>query len=405
MPIRLGRRPHWIVVTASLAVLLTATAVAVHAEPPANSAAAAKPGASGTAGATGMTGASGSASAAPSASGSPTTAASGPHMLSFGIAYGGGLFDESDTQLATSLNDAVAVGAKWARTDLPWDLVQPSGPSQFKWASVDRVVNAAKARGLKLLPIIDAPPTWARSSACKTQEACPPASATAYANFAAAAAARYAPLGVHAWEIWNEPNLGARWLPKPDPAAYQKLLAAASTAVRHADKHAFIVLGGLAAVNTVPSLNYLSAFDFLTAVAQLGGLKSVNAVGFHPYTMPVLASVGENFTTISSARDNLVAVLQNYGEPDMPIWLTESGAQVNEPNPPSDPIQLQAAYATDLVQTVSQNAHVGADFWFSDGDFPKANLAYGLRDPSGNPRPVFNALKTAIASCGCNSKQ
>jgi hypothetical protein len=326
-------------------------------------------------------------------------------MLSFGIAYGGGLFDETDAQLATSLDDAVAVGAKWARTDLPWDLVQPSSPSQYKWQGVDRVVNAAKARGLKLLPIIDAPPTWARASACKTQEACPPASATAYANFAAAAAARYAPLGVHAWEIWNEPNIGVRWLPKPDPTAYEKLLAATSTAVRHADRHAFIVLGGLAAVNTVPSQNYDSAFDFLTTVAQLGGLKDVNAVGFHPYTMPVLASVGENFTTISSARDNLVAVLQKYDAPSLPIWLTESGAQVNEPNPPSDPIQLQAAYATDLVQTVAQNPHVGADFWFSDQDFPKANLAYGLRGPDGKPRPVLNTLKTAIASCGCNSKQ
>src|SRR5581483_5800273 len=174
-----------------------------------------------------------------------------------------------------------------------------------------------------------------------------------------------------------------------------------------ADSHAFIVLGGLAAVPTQPSINYVSPFDFLTAVAALGGTKYVNAVGYHPYSLPTLPSVAANFQLISSSRDNLVAVLQKYGTPDVSIWLTESGAQVSEAlnAQVTDPLALQAAYATDLVQTVALNGHVGADFWFSDEDFPKAGLLYGLRDGGGKLRPAFNALKTAIASCGCNSKQ
>jgi hypothetical protein len=370
-----------------LVVATAATAGAVHAEPAAK--AAVGPGRSTAA-----------------AKSSPSPSSAGPHLVSFGIAYGGALLNESDAALGRSLDDAVAVGAKWIRTDLPWDLVQPSGPNGYTWGAVDRVVTAANKRGLKILPILDAPPFWARESACKTQVNCPPASDSAYAHFAAVAAARYAPRGVHAWEIWNEPNIPV-WLPKPDPAAYEKLLAATSAALRKADRHAFIVLGGLAAVPTQPSSNFVSAFDFLTAVAELGGTKYVDAVGYHPYSLPTLPSGAANFQAISGARDNLVAVLQKFGTPGVSVWLTETGAQVNEKlgGTITDPLALQAAYATDLVQTVAQNGHVGADFWFSDEDFPKSNLLYGLRDAGGKLRPAFDALKTAIASCGCDSKQ
>jgi hypothetical protein len=375
-------------VAASLVVATGATAVAVQAEPVTTA-----------------------AHAGASAKSSLSPANAGPHKLNFGIAYGSVLLDESDAALAKSLNDAVAVGAKWVRTDLPWDLVQPSGPNQYNWQGVDRVVAAANARGLKLLPILDAPPYWARKSVCKTQVNCPPASVSTYAHFAAAAAARYAPRGVHAWEIWNEPNIGV-WLPKPDPAAYERLLAATSAALRKADREAFVVLGGLAAVQTLPSAKFVSAFDFLTAVAKLGGTRYVNAVGFHPYSLPTLPSVAGYFQAISGARDNLVSVLQKYGTPKVSIWLTETGAQVSEkvagqaPNPKSPAaLQLQAAYATDLVQTVAANGHVGADFWYSDQDFPRSNLYFGLRAADGSPRPAFNALKTAIASCGCNSNK
>jgi len=390
MPIRRGRRrSHWIVVATCLAVLATATAVAVRAEPAAKGASAgARPGGSSTG----------------SATLSPTSTSGGPHPLSFGIAYGGALLNQSAKQLGRSLDDAVALGVKWVRTDLPWDLVQPSGPRQYDWSSVDRVVNAAAARGLKVLPILNNPPYWARSSACKTQADCAPAGDSAYASFAAAAATRYAPKGVHAWEIWNEPNIGV-WLPHPDPAAYEKLLAAASTALRRADRDAFVVLGGLAAVPTQPGSNYISAFDFLTAVARLGGTKYVNAVGYHPYSLPTLPSAAPTFQTISGTRDNLVAVLQEYGTPDVSIWLTETGAQVSEAKVgvTADPLRFQATYATDLVQTVARNPHVGADFWFSDQDFP--GLVYGLHGSDGSPRPAFAALKAAIASCRCDSER
>lgn len=45
-------------------------------------------------------------------------------------------------------------------------------------------------------------------------------------------AARYEPLGVEAFEIWNEPDTSRSWKPAPDPAAYAALLRAAYPAVK-----------------------------------------------------------------------------------------------------------------------------------------------------------------------------
>jgi hypothetical protein len=399
MSLSTGRRSHWVVVASCLVVVALATAFAVYDEPASKGA---------TAGRTGAAPASGSATAGATAG---QGRGAGAHRVEFGLAYGSSLFAESDAALAASLDDAVTLGAVYIRTDLPWDSVQETGPAQYDWGEFDRIATAARVRGLKIDAILDDPPYWARQTSCHATESCPPADVAAFAAFASAAATRYAPLGVHTWEVWNEPNIRV-WAPQPDPAAYEKLLKAASAALRAADPKAFVILGGLAAVPTDPKSKYVSAFDFLTAVAKLGGTKYVDAVGFHPYSLPTLPSVAANFQTVSAARDNLVAVLQQYGTPKVSIWLTETGAQVNQgvANLPANQVAtpnaeaVQAAYATDLVKTVKANPNVGADFWYSDMDAPQAALYFGLRGADGKARPSFDALKNAIANCGCAEK-
>jgi hypothetical protein len=69
--------------------------------------------------------------------------------------------------------------------------------------------------------------------------------ARAYATFAGAAAARYSARGVHAYEIWNEPNNASFWAPRADGARYAGLLKAASASIRRADANATIVTGGM----------------------------------------------------------------------------------------------------------------------------------------------------------------
>ena len=371
-----GRR-HWSVVASAFLLAAAATGLAVaHDSGPAQAQAAA----------------------------TATGAGTGSRALSFGLDYSDTLPWESDSQLAASLQDAVDLGAKWIRVDLAWeDYQSTSAAFAPDFARFDRVVDAANARGLHILATIDFPPVWARESGCAGNPACPPAEPSQYAAFAAEAAARYAPMGVHTWEIWTEPNIKS-WAPQPDAAAYARLLSKATRAIHGADSSAFVVLGGLAASQPHPGDPYIAAPDFIREVAAAGGLGGVDAVGYHPYPNQSVAT-SSTVESIDSTPDNLVSALSQAGVPTMPIWITETGFSIAEevksaPNAKTVATQeaQQAQVAKDLVHVLAHTPNVTAMFWFSDQDKLSANLTYGLRTQDGVRRPVFGALKSAIGA-------
>jgi arabinogalactan endo-1,4-beta-galactosidase len=334
-----------------------------------------------------------------------------------GISYGDTLTWKSDAAMAKGLGDAVAVGAKWVRVDLSWNNIQPESQYTYQWERFDRVAKAAKAKGLKVLAVVAYTPKWARVAGCTSGQNCAPADPDTFATFAKLAAQRYSAMGVHTWEVWNEENISF-WRPKPDPAGYTDLLRATSKALRAGDSKAFVVMGGFAITKTVKGKR-MSPLDFLTAVAKLGGTKYVDAIGYHPYNYPTLPSAtpgtGTPFETISTVQENLVAVLAKYGTPDVPIWITETGAPTSGPGAVSDGTLTtpdvshvtearQAEIATDTVTTSVANPHVGAMFWYTDQDLAVAkdkkgrSMYYGLRRYDGSKKPAYEALKKALTA-------
>lgn len=119
----------------------------------------------------------------------------------------------SDAQVDADLDAMVATGAKWLRFDFDWASAELS-PGSYRWTYIDRVVHKARARGLRILATPAYTPTWARPAG--TTDKHPPTDPATYAAFVGAAARRYAPLGVHHWEIWNEPNVQQFWQPAPN---------------------------------------------------------------------------------------------------------------------------------------------------------------------------------------------
>ena len=128
-------------------------------------------------------------------------------------------------------------------------------------------------------------PAWARPAGAVSGK-CAPADPAQFAAFAAAAVRRYAPQGIHTWEIWNEPYLLTCWRPAVDPAGYVQLLQVTVAAMRQEDPQAFIVSGGLAPGGSSDAGN-LSQLDFLAQMCALGANHLVDAIGYHPYTYPV----------------------------------------------------------------------------------------------------------------------
>jgi len=336
--------------------------------------------------------------------------------LQMGLSYGDRLVWMSDAQLAAALDDAVILGTRVVRADLSWDNIQHDGPRDFRWSLFDRVVKAAAARELTMLPIITYTPAWARKRGC-TDPFCAPRDPAAFAKFARAAAVRYAPQGVHTWEIWNEPNTVAFWKPAPSAEAYAKLLKATATQLKAVDPSARVILGGLAAVQSAD--RNVSPVDFLDVAAARGATKVVDAVAYHPYTYPFLASTRTTFSTPWEKMDttgqrSIRDVLTARGTPKMPIWITEYGAPTNGPGTSSDgegavpdstthvSEARQATIAADSVRTAMLDPYVTALVWFTDRDpsYDRSSSEnfYGLRRANGTAKPAFAALRNAIAA-------
>jgi hypothetical protein len=321
----------------------------------------------------------------------------------FGIAYGDVLPWMTPDRLRSALHDAVAVGATWVRLDFSWADVQPNGPGTYRWAGLDRVVATARALGLNVLPTLAYTPRWARPTGCHSAM-CAPASDAAFARFARAAAERYAPEGVRAWEIWNEENTPGFWKPAPSAAQYVTLLDATAAAIRSVDSTAFIVSGGLTATLTLKGA--VDTRIFLEQMCALGANRVVDAIGYHPYTYPYLPTFTGSWATawnkIAQTPISMVSILAQFGTPDMPVWLTEYGAPSTASAGADLAAQVtearQAQIATSAVSAVISSPSIGALFWYTDEDLPGNRPLdhYGLRRSNGTAKPAFAALRQAI---------
>lgn len=332
----------------------------------------------------------------------------------FGISCGDRLVWLSSKQLAAQLDDAARLGVTWIRLDLNWFDIQPENASSYRWTNFDRVVRAARSRGLSLLAIISYTPPWARPLGATNSDSWAPADPAQFAAFAAKAVRRYAPRGIHTWEIWNEPNSETFWKPHPDPNSYVRLLRLTTKAMREADPGVFIVSGGLAQAKTDAS--HIAALEYFNDMCRLGANRLVDAVGDHPYSFPLTPLEGSPWNLwgqMTTTHPSFRSILKQYGTPDLPIWATEYGVPTNGPGkaattagwdsqhlPDHATEAYQAVLAVDSVKAAMRTPHLGALFWYTNVDRgtdtnDKKNF-FGLRRFDRRPKPAYYALRRAI---------
>ena len=246
-----------------------------------------------------------------------------------GFSPGGAMVWESDADLARDLNAARLTGAKWVRVEVNWNAIQSGGPNWWRWDYLDRMVSALHARGMRMIGTLAYAPAWARRSSCSGTMTCPPANAGAFANFARVAAARYAPLGVHAWEVWNEPNLPAWWASGTNAADYVALLKPTYVAIKGADRYATVVSGGMGPhgdLGATPN-DPQSPINYVKAMYAAGARGYFDALGHHPYPPlphePLSGKIGWNALLQTTW---LHSIMSSNGDGNKQIWGTEYGA-------------------------------------------------------------------------------
>ena len=272
----------------------------------------------------------------------------------YGFTDGMNILGLSTADLDRTLDALAATGGSWLRMPLPWALIERTRGT-YDWSVTDRVVTAARARGLKVIGVVAYVPDWARSSDHPTA---PPTDPAAFGAFAGDLAKHYAG-AVDTFEIWNEPNLAPFYGGDPDARSFTALLRAAYPAIKAVQPRSTVVLGGLSKARsdaTAPN-------TFLGNVYGYGGRAYFDAVGFHPYVNAT--GYATDSQRVWQQVSNLRSTMVLRGDLLKKIWFTESGMSTWTGGYTP---QQQADAAVDQLRKAAQTPYVGPSILYSVRD-------------------------------------
>jgi len=296
-------------------------------------------------------------------------------------------------------------GVRSIRVNANWSAVETNGKgvlNQGVLADYDYAVQAARRAGLDvLMPMADGVPYWASADPAKYSDgggnhwkiAYKPRSFQDYADYTRFIVQRYAPMGVHAYEVWNEPNLANFWPSGVSASDYTGMLRAAYPAIKSADPSSTVVLGGLSR-NDYPYLERLYA-------AGAGPFFDVAAV--HPYSGSDPEKCWNEPGSSRKALDafcgleEIHATMAAHGDGGKAVWATEFGWSTYSGGVSQ---AQQAEYLTKGFRKLESYPWVTKAFWYAfrnvswlhnDPTDWEANL--GLVSTDYTPKPALQALK------------
>ncbi len=220
------------------------------------------------------------------------------------------------------LDAAVPMHLSWVRMDVFWNAVEPAN-GVLVFTDLDRMVQAYRSRGLKILANLATTPKWAcRQGVPPTEGSCVPQEGY-FPRFVKAVAERYRG-AIAAYGIWNEPD---------NPAFFQgealsyvdSLLVPGATAIRQADPFAKVCAPELSG-SWGSSIRPQSAF--FDAIAQRGAQGLVDVVTQHVYEDGGLTGpdgILRKFFDGDTFHRSLLYAIDRSVLASRDVWITEFG--------------------------------------------------------------------------------
>ena len=255
------------------------------------------------------------------------------------------------------------------------------------------------------MPVADEVPYWASADPARYADgsgnhwnkAYKPRLMSDYADFVSAIVKRYAPQGVHAYEVWNEPNYARFWPSGVSAADYVSMLKPAYAAIKAADPSAVVVTGGLSR----------NDYTFLQQMYSAGAKGYFDAVAVHPYTRnidPTVCSAPSNMDNFCSLQQ-VRQVMVNNGDSAKNIWLTEFGYSTAGSATDGVSEAAQADYLTKAFNSLASYPYVVRAYWYASrnlywGANNQSDIEsnYGLMKVDFSLKPSYTAFKDLHAS-------
>ena len=303
-----------------------------------------------------------------------------------------------------------------------WPELEPSADDEYDWSKLDPVVAGAAENGIEMLPFVYGTPHWTVGDCLGLEplecQRIPPLASEeakrAWQDFLTDLVVRYGPDGtfwsddsddydppkvpITQWQIWNEPSSQSFFQPETDPAKYAELVRLSHDAILDQDPDAEIVLAGLfrtpqkGAGNGGGPAQFLS--DLYAADEDVGDF--FDTVALHPYA--------SNLDQIDQLFEQVLPVLDEAGDGDKPIWVSELGwsSAPPEPNKPLlkgvDGQEELLADSFELLRDKRDDWRIEGVIWYQWKDLPDpvegctfCQLS-GLLDAGDEPKPAFDAF-------------
>ena len=292
--------------------------------------------------------------------------------------------DMDSVSVLMMLDSVKSAGIKFIRDECYWADVETT-PGVFNYPSqVDFYIQSAKQRGIDILLILNYnnPLYAAHAGAGIVTDT----NRAKFIEYCRRTVARYSPLGVKHYEIWNEPNIPIFWHPTPNAFDYFKLLQNVYPAIKEVDSSAVVIACATSPAegNPSPFINWLT---FISQVYSYGGGNFMDGVSFHLYRVD---RGPENW--LQTDYLNLKNIVGSK-----PMWLTEFGYHTSSVWPNLS-LQAQAEFVARLYLIGSAINQLNSVFYYdlkNDGtssNDPEHN--FGLMNFDLSPKPAFKAYKT-----------
>ncbi len=298
--------------------------------------------------------------------------------------------------------DVDELGVGWDRILFYWNEIQPTGPDDWNTLHVlEEWLHDARAGNRMVIGLLKNTPPWATDA--EPHSGVPRGlylpvddPDNLWAGYVRKVVEYYAPLGVHHWIIWNEPEIEAGVYGHEFSGStrdYYQLLKVAHQVAKAHDPEAFIHLAGWSYWHDPTWLG-----QFLQ-VATSDPEGAANGYFFDAITLHIYFRV----ETVEELVEETQAIQRRYGL-DKPIWINETNASPNlDPLWPVERPNFQVDLEQQAWYIIQAHAlGFGADaasigiYKLLDILLPPGGESFGILRPDSSRRPAFDAYRTTV---------